>query len=529
MKHGEPAGDASPLPNGRGSDKPAKSKSKVPLAGDEQRLIIATCEKGTVEDVNDMRDIKKGLDAMKAKYPDFSEIFASEVFRPTGVACVSDAIPSLEAKKDKPLWNRLLAGSTRLLPSKRREIERRIELMRKRKDVRIGMVRALNMYSMAPWFMAYFEAVGIPKANLIWSDYTSEEMYKEGAKRGSIDPCFPSKIGIPHVHNLLYHKHKDKPLNYIFFPMIDCMPTFLEGIQDSRACPTVTATPEATKAAFMKESNLFADFGMEYLNTFVNFSEPGLLARQMFNEFKDKFGLSEEENLRACRVAWDYYDEFHRIQRDDARKLIDRLEANDEVGVVLLTRPYHNDPGVCHEIPAEFQKIGIPVLTMDCLPRDPDLLERLFGEEVRRGDFASPVSIEDAWKNAYSENTNRKVWAAKFAARHPNLVALELSSFKCGHDAPIYSVIEEIIENSGTPYFCFKDIDENKPTGSIKIRIETIGYFLSRHREKLAKRKQAMREIEAKLAMMEREMRAGLPTPAFAQSREMEFAGVVGV
>ena len=28
----------------------------------EQRLIIATCEKGTVEDVNDMKDIKAGLD-----------------------------------------------------------------------------------------------------------------------------------------------------------------------------------------------------------------------------------------------------------------------------------------------------------------------------------------------------------------------------------------------------------------------------------------------------------------------------------
>src|SRR5262249_44594295 len=101
-----------------------------------------------------------------------------------------------------------------------------------------------------------------------------------------------------------------------------------------------------------------------------------------------------------------------------------------------------------------------------------------------------------------SENTNRKVWAAKYTARHPNLVALELSSFKCGHDAPIYTVIEEVIENSETPYFCFKDIDENKPTGSIKIRIETIGYFLRRHRDKLIARKKKMAEIESKLASL---------------------------
>ncbi|MCG8405841.1 MAG: acyl-CoA dehydratase activase-related protein [Phycisphaerales bacterium] len=484
-----------------------KSKSKVPLETDEQRLIIATCEKGTVEDVSDMREIKKGLDEVKKANPNFAEIFATQVFRPTGVNDVSDPIPKVSFK------NFL----------KRTEVEKRIALMENRKNIRIGMPRALNMYSMGPWFMAYFEALGLAKANLIWSDYTSEELYKEGAKRGAIDPCFPSKIGIPHVHNLLYHKHGEKkPLNYIFFPMIDCLPTFLEGVLDTRSCPTVAATPEAVKAAFIKEGDVFAEFGIEFLNTFVNFSEPSFLARQMFNEFADKLGLSQEENLRACRVAWDYYDEFHQKHCDDARKLLDRLEANDEIGVVLLTRPYHNDPGVCHEIPDEFQKIGIPVFTMDTLPRDPDMLDRLFGEEVRQGEFASPLSIEDAWKNAYSENTNRKVWAAKYAARHPNLVALELSSFKCGHDAPIYTVIEEIIENSGTPYFCFKDIDENKPAGSIKIRIETIAYFLSRHREKLVRRREKMSDIEAKLATLETQLRE-------RQTGHVEARTVVGI
>jgi hypothetical protein len=98
------------------------------------------------------------------------------------------------------------------------------------------------------------------------------------------------------------------------------------------------------------------------------------------------------------------------------------------------------------------------------------------------------------------------VWAAKLTARHPNLVALELSSFKCGHDAPIYTVIEEIVENSGTPYFSFKDVDENKPTGSIKIRVETIGYFLKRYQQELSRDvgkrvrvKERMAEYQAEL------------------------------
>jgi predicted nucleotide-binding protein (sugar kinase/HSP70/actin superfamily) len=100
------------------------------------------------------------------------------------------------------------------------------------------------------------------------------------------------------------------------------------------------------------------------------------------------------------------------------------------------------------------------------------------------------------------------VWAAKFTARHPNLVALEVSSFKCGHDAPIYGVIEGIIEQSGTPYFSFKDLDENKPSGSIRIRVETIDYFLRRYREDIVKRRTAEIDIEVQLANFEKHVRS---------------------
>jgi predicted nucleotide-binding protein (sugar kinase/HSP70/actin superfamily) len=68
-----------------------------------------------------------------------------------------------------------------------------------------------------------------------------------------------------------------------------------------------------------------------------------------------------------------------------------------------------------------------------------------------------------------------RVRAAKYLPRHPNLVALELSTSSAGHDAPIYTVVEEIVEHSST-YFCFKDIDENKPaarSGSAWRRLAT--------------------------------------------------------
>jgi predicted nucleotide-binding protein (sugar kinase/HSP70/actin superfamily) len=231
----------------------------------------------------------------------------------------------------------------------------------------------------------------------------------------------------------------------------------------------------------------------------------------MYEEFKDILGLSPEENARALEEGFRALDYFNNVQlRGAAREVLEQLERENRLGVVLLGRPYHNDPGCNHEILEEFQKLGYPVFTQDALPIDDDIIWKLFGDEVMAGDIPHPMAITDVWKNSYSENTSRKVWGAKYIARHPNLVALELSSFKCGHDAPIYSVVEEIVEHSGTPYFCFKDIDENKPTGSIRIRTETIGYFLKRYREDMVVARKKKTDIEQQLADFEQRLRRQL-------------------
>ncbi|MBZ5515647.1 MAG: acyl-CoA dehydratase activase-related protein [Acidobacteriia bacterium] len=486
-------------------------KSKIPLAAGVKRLIVGnSCEKGLVEDVNDMREIKKGLDAMKKENPNMAEVAAKTAFK-------SYAPPVVAAPLPKHAFT----------PKQKK----RVELMKRRKELRIGIPRILNMYSVGPMFSAYFEALGIPAENLIYSDYTNEQLYKEGAKRGAIDPCFPSKVGIPHVHNLLYVHHKKKPLDLIFCPMIDDLPSDLPFAQEHRSCPTVAATPEAVKAAFVKEGDIFKENGILFLSTFVNPGQPTLLAKQLYDEFKDILGLSWEENLRAVQEGLKAQDQFQNgILRAQGREILKRLEAADRIGIVVLGRPYHNDPGINHEILEEFQKIGYPVLTQASLPIDEEIIWRLFGEDVQAGVIKHPMDISDAWKNSYSENTSQKIWAAKYTARHPNLVALELSSFKCGHDAPIYAAVEETVTKSGTPYFSFKDIDENKPAGSIKIRVETIGYFLKRYREDLVYRKQKQAEIDVKLKELEAQLRAeleaALPGPPPAPYEVETLAGV---
>jgi activator of 2-hydroxyglutaryl-CoA dehydratase/predicted nucleotide-binding protein (sugar kinase/HSP70/actin superfamily) len=468
------------------SDRP----SKIPLKPGVRRLIVGnSCERGLVEDVEAMRVIKKGMDSNKEAYPNFLQIAAEAVWRSMDPPKVADPPAKVAVTRAQKERNALLA---------------------KRETMRIGIPRVLNQYSVNPLFSAYFESLGIPPQNLVYSSFTNEEMYKQGAKRGAIDPCFPSKVGIPHVHNLLHVAHAKKPLDMIFFPMIDALQSPLKKTQGCRACPTVTATPEAVKAAFTKEGDLFAEMGIRYVNTFINVDEPRLLEKQLWEDLKDILGLSRDEHHRAVEEGYAAQERFDRDLRAAARETLEELEREDRLGVVVLGRPYHNDPGIGHEILDEFQKLGYPAFTQDSLPIDDDIVWRLFGEDVEAGRISEPMDIQDVWKNSYSENTSRKVWAAKYTARHPNLVALELSSFKCGHDAPIYATVEEVVQKSGTPYFCFKDIDENKPTGSIKIRVETIGYFLQRYREDMVRAKEKRAELDSRMAEFEARLRAEL-------------------
>jgi predicted nucleotide-binding protein (sugar kinase/HSP70/actin superfamily) len=282
--------------------------------------------------------------------------------------------------------------------------------------------------------------------------------------------------------------------------MYDVLHTPLVNLTGSNACPTVTATPEVVKAAFTKESDIFAENNVAYLDPILNLQDQNICSEQMFQAWSPLLGLSREENNRAIAARFKALLDCEAEIRRQARVTLDQLEAEDRIGIVMLGRVYHHDPGLNHEIMEEFQKLGYPVFSQSTLPIDEDMLERLFGDEVRAGVITHPLDISDVWKNRYSTSTNHKVWAAKFTARHPNLVALEVSSFKCEHDAPIYGVIEGIIEESGTPYFSFKDLDENKPSGSIRIRVETIDYFLRRYREDIVRRRKAEADIEAKLA-----------------------------
>ncbi|HSN28402.1 MAG TPA: acyl-CoA dehydratase activase-related protein, partial [Kofleriaceae bacterium] len=225
-------------------------------------------------------------------------------------------------------------------------------------------------------------------------------------------------------------------------------------------------------------------------------NEKLMCKKQMFDEWGPLLGLTEDENDFAIDQAWAACEQFDVEMMKKGKEILDEVTRENRVALLMIGRPYHNDPGLNHSVLEEFQALGYPILSMRSIPRDEEFLKPLFAEDLAKGIIESPLDVTDVWPENYSTNSVQKVWAAKFAARHPNVAVLDLSSFKCGHDAPTYGLIDSVIASAGKAYSALHDIDANKPSGSIKIRVKTYAHTLMLLREKLEDQAQKKGELD---------------------------------
>jgi activator of 2-hydroxyglutaryl-CoA dehydratase/predicted nucleotide-binding protein (sugar kinase/HSP70/actin superfamily) len=480
----------------------------TPDGGTSRYISGFSCEKGTVESEEAMLALTKERKQLMKKFPNLVDYESKQVYRhfydPEPVPEATQIID--DVKVTKTTFGVKKTAIQR--PFQRSSAEK----WEARRRVRVGIPKVLNIWTLAPFLRTYLETLGIQKQNVVFSDYTSEEMWLEGGKYGSIDPCYPSKVAQAHIHNLLFHHHEEeeggKKLRYIFFPCITHVPAGLNKVMDTASCPIVAGAPEVMKAAFTKETDFFAQRGIEYLDPAMTFTEPTLLKSQLFECFGSKLEISEDENDFAVDQAWKALAKVDADLQAKGRAILEQVEEENRVAVLLLSRPYHSDPGLNHGVLEEFQVLGYPIISMRSIPKDEKWLYRFFESDIKAGRIETPLEVSDVWPENYSANSVQKVWAAKFAARHPNVVVLDLSSFKCGHDAPTYGLIDSIISSSATPYSALHDVDANKPGGSIKIRVKTYAHSLKLHEERLddvGKKKEELRfRIEEKrLSLLE--------------------------
>lgn len=344
-----------------------------------------------------------------------------------------------------------------------------------RSEIKIAMPRVLNMWIMAPFFNAYFLALGLKPENIIWSTETNEQMSKDGMKYGSIDPCFPAKVAQAHMHQLLYHEKMD----YIYFPAITHTPNFLVNVVSSTSCPVVQGTPLVMKSSFTLEKDYFREKETTFVNSALDFQNTGYLKKQLVETWTKHLTLSAKENDHAVMEGLKALQDFELDMEKKGQEIIERAEKEKSIAILFIGRPYHLDPGLNHQILDEVQGLGFPVITMTSIPKNKEWLSKYFE--------GNPHDINDVWPENFSTNSAQKVWAAKFAARNPHIAIIDISSFKCGHDAPTYGIIDSITSSAKAAYLTLHDLDQTSPTESFKIRLKTFAYNLNKRIERFRK------------------------------------------
>jgi len=363
-----------------------------------------------------------------------------------------------------------------------------------RAKLRVGIPKVLNIWTTHQFWLGFFQSLGVPNNRVVFSSDTSEAQTREyGRGRGTVDCCYPVKCISGHYGELVFGQKRK--IDILFSPMIYSLASFLEGhVMDSLACPRVMAGPENIKAGFMKEKDVFAENGVRYVSPLVSLAEPKLVPRQLYQSLKDVLpGLSLEEIAEAVREGYRTLTGFNAELRAKSRQILEWCAREDRPCVMVLARPYHMDSGIGHEIEADLQAFGYPILWLQYFPLDTELMGWIFAADLQEGYIKSPFDIQDVWRSSYSANTNEILWGAKVAARVPWITcAIRLTSYECGMDQPTFTPVQQIVERSGTLFFSFQELDSTKPAGSVKIRVETIAYYLERSSRQIIESKKAV-------------------------------------
>ena len=473
--------------------------------GDIVRYISGfSCEKGTVEDQSALKKLLARRAEQKKRAPNMLAWHGEHAFR--------HRYPVQPLPADGTMKQSTEVRTDRLGRVSREEVWRGFQrsaaaAAERRASLKIAIPRVLNVYSTAQLWRGYFEVLGLQRQNVRFSEPTSEEMWLEGGRYGSIDPCYPSKVAVAHVHSLVFEADERKQADIIFLPGITHIPSELVNVMDHAACPIVQGSADVCKAAFTRERDWFAQKGMKFAGPAISLTERNLFRDQMFRAFGELLGVTRDESDFAVEQAFATQKAFEHELQDAGRQMLEHAEQTDGTVVLVLSRPYHADPGLEHEVTAELQALGYPVLSISSIPKDREWLKRFWRQDLESGLTPDIFDINFIWPENFSSNSAMKLWAALFAARHPNVAVLDLSSFKCGHDAPIYHLVERTLARSHTPMLALHDLDANKPGGSIGIRIRTFAYALERQRERLQdlrrKERQVASTVEARRAALQ--------------------------
>ena len=339
----------------------------------------------------------------------------------------------------------------------------------------VGIPRALNMYENYPFWHAFFTKLGF---RVVLSDQTNGRTYEAGIESmPSESVCYPAKLSHGHIMNLIA-----KDPDFIWMPCIRWERKEDEGATNHYNCPIVMSYPQALE---LNVDELGEGTKVEFLDPFIPYDKKSELKRRLYeliSEQREKDAAEGRGRVRGAHItraeideavnaAWQADVDFHNAMHRKGDEALRWIEEHDAHGIVLVGRPYHNDPEVNHAIPELVHSFGFAVLTED------SVAHKMHPER--------PIRVVDQWMFH-----SRLYRAARFVATRNDLDLIQLFSFGCGLDALTTDEVQEILEASGKIYTMLK-VDQVSNLGAARIRIRSLMAALKEQREELERKSTA--------------------------------------
>jgi predicted CoA-substrate-specific enzyme activase len=268
----------------------------------------------------------------------------------------------------------------------------------------VGIPLTMFAWDQLPFWRTMLAHAGF---KTVLSDQTNKKIIQSGLDSVVAEPCFP--IIVAHGHIAQLH---ETGVDRILAPNIVSVET-PQNDNNAFLCPWHQTLPfVCRRAPALREA------GKSFISPTVRFQEGQRAVAGQLRECFKEFGIGSRGLSDAVAAGYRAQQSFGQRLHEAGRQAMAKLDESDEVGIVLIGRPYNiHDPGVNLSVPRKLRDYyGVNCLPIDALD--------IAGADVR-----------DVNPNMYWELGRRIIAVAKLVGENPNLHIIYITNFKCGPDS----------------------------------------------------------------------------------------------
>ncbi|MCS7180641.1 MAG: acyl-CoA dehydratase activase-related protein, partial [bacterium] len=314
---------------------------------------------------------------------------------------------------------------------------------------KIGIPLTMLTYEFYPFWHSFFAHLGF---SVILSDPTNKRIINDGLQNAVAETCFPIKVVLGHVLNLI-----EKKVDYIFLPVIRDMPCDIRKIDGERRgsyiCPYVQVVSYIVKSSLDLNPDIILD-------PVINFSFREYVKHYQLINLGERLGHKKEKIYEAIEKAFSAYRKFKNSVRKRGEEVLKNLP-EDSTAIVLIGRPYNIcDKGISMDISTKLRNLGLWVLPLDYLP-----IEK--------------VDVFEKWPNLYWEFGHRIMSALEIINKDVRLYPVYITNFACGPDSFLLQYFDREIKKP----FLKIEVDEHTAGAGVITRCEAFVDSLLNYRK----------------------------------------------